>query len=84
MHECRKGHGFYFESLDLGFPRTNRGDWYEIGESQALEIVHKWRGWIVNCEPYNDEGRLQDIWAARYKSFSDKFSQSHFRPQGLG
>jgi len=27
-----------------------------------------------NCEPYNDEGRLQDIWAARYKSFSDKFS----------
>ncbi|PVH86309.1 hypothetical protein DL98DRAFT_650338 [Cadophora sp. DSE1049] len=41
---------------------TEHGEWYEITETHALEIVQKWRKWIVEREPYLQTGVLRQHW----------------------
>jgi hypothetical protein len=43
------------------------GEWYEITEKHALEVVQKWRRWIVERQPYMQHGVLRDFWKWKYE-----------------
>jgi hypothetical protein len=38
------------------------GEWYQISEERALEVVQRWRRWVVNNKPYKDNGTLRQAW----------------------
>ncbi|KAL2069846.1 hypothetical protein VTL71DRAFT_14525 [Oculimacula yallundae] len=56
---CKKQSSHEYE-LEKG--PTEHGEWYEITETQALEIVQKWRKWFVEYEPYLQTGALRQYW----------------------
>jgi hypothetical protein len=58
--ECGSKHKLELgEREDKG---TEHGEWYEISETRALEVVEKWRRLIVQREPYLENGILRDFW----------------------
>lgn len=61
-NECNK-----FHSLELGegssrSTPTEHGEWFEISEEQALQVVNKWRDWVIDNEPYRPDGMLRSRW----------------------
>jgi hypothetical protein len=37
-------------------------EWFEISVEMALEVVQRWRAWIIKHEPFRDDGSLKQIW----------------------
>jgi hypothetical protein len=63
--ECGTGHKLELgERNDKG---TEHGEWYEISETHALEVVEKWRQWIVHRQPYFLHGVLRDFWKWKHQ-----------------
>jgi hypothetical protein len=63
--KCNKCHRCH--DLELGEDTTRRtatehGEWFEISEEKALEVVNKWRNWIILKKPYRYDGTLRAIW----------------------
>ncbi|KAL5327962.1 hypothetical protein ACEPPN_005668 [Leptodophora sp. 'Broadleaf-Isolate-01'] len=58
--ECKKKTSHKHDLRGKG--RTEHGEWYEITEAHALEIVQKWRKWVVEREPYLQTGVLRQHW----------------------
>ena len=49
--------------LELGKSKnTEHGEWYGITEAHALQVVEKWRNWVVTQRPYRHDGVLRDVW----------------------
>ena len=48
---------------------TKHGEWFEIGEQQAMEVVQSWRRWM-RSKPYFDGG-LQREWKQRLRDCSE-------------
>lgn len=42
-------------------------EWFEITEERALEVVEKWRSWIIKCHPYTRRGVLTPFWKWKYQ-----------------
>jgi hypothetical protein len=42
--------------------RLGHQEWFEIGEQKALEVVEKWRRWVVQMQPYKKDGSLRACW----------------------
>jgi hypothetical protein len=42
---------------------TEHGEWYEITEDHAKQVVERWRHWVTMARPYRShDGILYDIW----------------------
>jgi hypothetical protein len=41
---------------------TEHGEWFEVSEEKALEVVNKWRDWVIKNEPYRPDGTLHARW----------------------
>ena len=41
---------------------VSHGEWFEIDKVQALQVVEKWRRWVIKQEPYTPYGVLRDFW----------------------
>ncbi|KAI9731614.1 MAG: hypothetical protein M1818_007744 [Claussenomyces sp. TS43310] len=46
--------------------RTRHKEWFEVSEEVALQTVEKWRGWIVQNDPYGYDGQLRRGWEEKY------------------
>ena len=46
---------------DKDEPREH-DEWFEISVEMALEVVQRWRAWIIKHEPFRDDGSLKQIW----------------------
>jgi T5orf172 domain len=42
--------------------RTEHSEWFEISETQAKEVVNKWRDWVIHQEPYKQDATLRSCW----------------------
>jgi hypothetical protein len=64
--KCKKCGTPHKLELGHGDKLTEHGEWYEISETRALEVVEKWRGLIVQGQPYFENGTqkgiLRDPW----------------------
>ena len=49
---------------------TEHGEWFEITEEKALEVVNKWRDWVIKNEPYRPDGSLRTRWEWKCKAGS--------------
>jgi hypothetical protein len=63
MGEREKGAG---ENEDDVRP-TAHGEWFEISETKALEVVNKWRDWMIHQEPYKQDATLLSCWVWKYE-----------------
>lgn len=52
-----------------GTPRTHT-EWFEIDQETALKHVHKWRKWIDEHQPFNEDGKLTKYWRWRVGKLS--------------
>ncbi|KAL9120130.1 MAG: hypothetical protein Q9187_003312 [Circinaria calcarea] len=43
------------------------GEWFEISEEKALEVVERWRQWMVKGKPFDSNGVLTPFWVRRYE-----------------
>lgn len=43
------------------------GEWYEISEEKALEVVERWRKWMVKGKPFDNNGVLTPFWVRKYE-----------------
>lgn len=62
--KCRRAH-----KLDGAMPAKDKkggsiehGEWYEVSVERALEVVQRWRLWVVHNKPYNVDGTLWEAW----------------------
>jgi hypothetical protein len=61
--EREKGTG----GTELDVRPTEHGEWFEISETAALEVVNKWRDWMIHQEPYNEDATLRSFWVWKYE-----------------
>ncbi|KAH8787352.1 T5orf172 domain-containing protein [Hyaloscypha sp. PMI_1271] len=64
-NKCNKGKRFHHLELGEGsvLPTpTEHGEWFEVSEEKALEVVNKWRDWVIKNEPYRPDGTLHARW----------------------
>ena len=47
---------------ELNVRPTEHGEWFEISETEALEVVNKWRDWMIHQEPYKEDVTLRSCW----------------------
>lgn len=47
---------------ELDVRPTEHGEWFEISETKALEVVNKWRNWIIHQAPYREDATLFSRW----------------------
>ncbi|KFZ12171.1 hypothetical protein V501_04352 [Pseudogymnoascus sp. VKM F-4519 (FW-2642)] len=45
-------------------------EWFEVTEEHALEVVERWRGWLVQHQPYGLDGTLLGIWEWKHNKLS--------------
>jgi hypothetical protein len=62
MAEREKGTG----ETELDVRPTEHGEWFEISETKALEVVNKWRDWMIHQEPYKEDATLRSCWVWKY------------------
>ncbi|CZR65097.1 uncharacterized protein PAC_14997 [Phialocephala subalpina] len=62
MAERAKGTG----ETELDVRPTEHGEWFEISETKALEVVNKWRDWMIHQEPYKEDATLRSCWVWKY------------------
>ncbi|OBT70181.1 hypothetical protein VE03_00313 [Pseudogymnoascus sp. 23342-1-I1] len=69
MYECetckRKGR------KQLEDPGVDHTEWFEVTEKHALEVVERWRGWLVRHQPYDKDGALRRIWVWKHGQLSE-------------
>lgn len=58
----RKGAG----GAKLGLRPTEHGEWFEVSETKALEVVNKWRDWMIHQEPYKKDATLCSGWVWKH------------------
>jgi hypothetical protein len=58
---CRK--------MDGKSPKEHK-EWFKVTEKHALEVVERWRGWLVQHQPYGLDGTLLDIWEWKHNKLS--------------
>lgn len=58
---CRK--------MDGKSPKEHK-EWFKVTEKHALEVVERWRGWLVQHQPYGLDGTLLDIWEWKHSKLS--------------
>ncbi|KAG4440839.1 hypothetical protein IFR05_003652 [Cadophora sp. M221] len=70
---CKKQHRFTMAEREKGTGETEldvrpteHGEWFEISETKALEVVNKWRNWMIHQEPYKDDTTLRSCWVWKY------------------
>jgi hypothetical protein len=51
--------------------KTKHGEWFEITETRALEVVNKWRNWAVTYEPYSVLDTPRPFWVDRCEAFME-------------
>lgn len=54
---CKKKGRHQFEDV-----RKEHCEWFTVTDAHALEVVERWRGWIVHQQPYRRNGTLRGIW----------------------
>jgi hypothetical protein len=72
-YKCNKcGHKHHLElgAVDARRTPTEHGEWFEITEEKALEVVNKWRDWVIKNEPYRPDGSLRARWEWKCKAGS--------------
>jgi hypothetical protein len=62
MAEREKGAG----ETELDVRPTEHGEWFEISETEALEVVNKWRDWMIHQKPYKEDATLRSCWVWKY------------------
>ncbi len=62
MAKREKGAG----ETELDLRPTEHGEWFEVSETKALEVVNKWRDWMIHQEPYNKDAMLLTFWVWKY------------------
>jgi hypothetical protein len=65
--KCGKEHQFMMGDR-VG---TVHGEWFEVTEAHALEVVEKWRSWIVTHRPYTRRAILKPFWKWKYQEALD-------------
>lgn len=40
-------------------------EWFEIGKEEAHQVCHKWRKWLMQCAPYDENQQLTEFWRER-------------------
>ena len=61
-NECKKFHYFKLGKNSSKSTQTEHGEWFEISEDEALQVVNKWRDWVIDNEPYRPDGTLRTRW----------------------
>jgi len=59
---CGKEHARQHAFQQGASKLIEHGEWYEITEAHALQVVEKWRNWVVTQRPYSQDGVLYDFW----------------------
>lgn len=39
--------------------KSNHAEWFEVTEPVALEVIERWRGWLIGQQPYGKDGALR-------------------------
>ncbi len=72
-NRCKKQHRFTMAEREKGTGETEldvrpteHGEWFEISETKALEVVNKWRNWMIHQEPYKEDATLRSCWVWKY------------------
>ena len=60
LHNCRR-------RLSCSKRKKGHDEWYEISEEKALEVVERWRRWMVQGEPYDSNGLLTPFWVQKHE-----------------
>ncbi|KAF4631014.1 hypothetical protein G7Y89_g7117 [Cudoniella acicularis] len=50
-------------------------EWFEIDQAKALKCVDKWRRWVLEQKPFDNEGNLTPFWEWRSEKIPSKVSQ---------
>ncbi|KAE9366724.1 hypothetical protein N431DRAFT_351113 [Stipitochalara longipes BDJ] len=61
-NECNQAHKLGFGAKYAKSPSTEHGEWFEISEEKALQVVNKWRDWVIKSDPYRPDGRIRARW----------------------
>lgn len=69
-NECGHGHDLELGADGVRATATEHGEWFEITEVKALEVVNKWRDWVINTDPYRPDGSLRARWEWKCKAGS--------------
>ena len=67
---CGHKHDLELGAKDARRTPTEHGEWFEITEEKALEVVNKWRDWVIKNEPYRPDGSLRTRWEWKCKAAS--------------
>jgi hypothetical protein len=62
--KCKSGHRLALTKGGKG-QRTGpaeHSEWFEISWEEALEVVNKWRNWVILEKPYGDDATLRSPW----------------------
>lgn len=62
---CKSQKGHRYEYTDSENPRaigTEHGEWYEISEARALEVVNTWCTWMARRQPYRQQRAMREFW----------------------
>jgi len=62
--KCKSGHRLALTKGGKG-QRTGpaeHSEWFEIFWEEALEVVNKWRNWVILEKPYGDDATLRSPW----------------------
>jgi hypothetical protein len=67
--ECKSKHYFSMTKREAGTGKkelelrpSEHGEWFEVSEEKAKEVVNKWRDWVIHQEPYNQDATLRSCW----------------------
>ncbi|ELR03920.1 hypothetical protein GMDG_06451 [Pseudogymnoascus destructans 20631-21] len=47
--------------------KADHAEWFKVAEPDALEVVERWRGWLVRHQPYGKDGALRGIWIWKHR-----------------
>lgn len=51
--------------------KVDHAEWFKVSELVALEVVERWRGWLVRQQPYGKDGALRGIWIWKHGELSE-------------
>jgi T5orf172 domain len=61
-NKCGKRHDLELGQDSVRSTKTEHGEWFEVSEEKALEVVNKWRDWVIENKPYKPDGSLRARW----------------------
>ena len=41
---------------------SDHEEWFEMEADEALKVIHRWRNWVIDGNPYNSQGRFNAYW----------------------